>query len=79
MTQDHDHMLPTASRRWRQLEDERTALRERIDALRATLADDGPDPGVDGEITELEQQLESVEEKLERIALAAEMERQQDA
>lgn len=79
MAQDHDHTLPTASRRWRQLEEERAALRDRIDALGATLADDEPDPSIENEITELEQQLESIEEKLERIALAAEMERQQDA
>lgn len=79
MPQDHDDMLPTASRRWRQLEDERAALRDRIDALRTTLADDGPDPGVENEITELERRLRTIEEKLERIALAAEMERQQDA
>jgi hypothetical protein len=79
MAQDHDHTLTTASRRWRQLEEERAALRDQIDALGATLADDEPDPSIENEITELEQQLESIEEKLERIALAAEMERQQDA
>lgn len=79
MTQDHDHTLPAESRRWRQLEDERAALRDRIDALRATLVDDGPDPRTESEVTALEQQLAATEEKLERIALAAEMERQQDA
>ena len=34
---------------------------------------------VEREIAELEQRLQAAEEKLERIALAAEMERQQDA
>jgi hypothetical protein len=79
MTRDHEHTLPTGSRRRRQLEEERSALRERIDTLTATLADAGPDPEVEREITELEQRLAAAEEKLERIALAAEMERQQDA
>lgn len=79
MTRDHDPALPAASRRWRRLEDERTALRHRIDTLAAEIADAAPDPEVEREIAELEQRLRATEEKLERIALAAEMERQQDA
>ena len=79
MTQDNDSTLPAASRRWRQLEDERTALRNRIDTITAELADAGPHPEAEREIKEMEQQIRTIEEKLERIALAAEMERQQDA
>ena len=79
MAHDKDPTLPAASRRWRQLEGERTELRDRIDALRAKIADTEPDADVEREVAELEQQLEATEQKLERIALAAEMERQQDA
>ena len=79
MKDDHDPMLPTDGSQWRRLEDERSTLRARIDTLRAALSDRGGDAGVERDIAELEQRLEATEQKLERIGLAAEMERQQDA
>lgn len=75
---DDESALPAAGRQ-RQLEEERTRLRGRIETLSASSPDAGPDPARAGEVAELEQRLEDIEQELGRIILAAEMERQEDA
>ncbi|HZX23702.1 MAG TPA: hypothetical protein VFF18_09210 [Woeseiaceae bacterium] len=76
---DDDYPLPGGRARRRQLEDERTALHGEMAALRSSLPNDEPDAAVAETLAALEQRIESIEGELERITLAAEIERQKDA
>jgi hypothetical protein len=74
-----DDMAPAQSGRWHRLQDERNRLRGEVDALRAASAAAGRDSEDQPELAALEQRIGVIDEELERIALAAEIERQQDA
>jgi hypothetical protein len=76
---DDDYPLPGGSTRRRQLEEERASLRNEMAALRSSSPDDPAHPAIAEQLAALEQRIESVEGELERILLAAEIERQKDA
>lgn len=76
---DDDYPQPGGSTRVRQLAEKRTALRNEVDTLRSSLSGDEPDPAVAEKLAALEQRIESIENELDRITLAVEIERQKDA
>lgn len=61
------------------LREQLSALRAEVDAVSASPGNAGPDQGSRQKIADLERQIGEIEDKLERIALAEEMERQKDA
>ncbi len=76
---DDDDMVSTRTSRRRELEDERARLRAELRALSAATPDGEPGANVETRLSVLEQHIEAIDDALERIALAEEMERQQDA
>ncbi len=79
LMKDDDDMAPAQTGRRHQLEEERSRLRGELDALRAASAEAGQGSEGRPEQAALEQRIGAIDEELERIDLAAEIERQQDA
>lgn len=71
--------LPTKTGRRRQLKDERATLQARIDELLSSERSPGKPAEMKGEIAKLEERIAAIDETLDRIELARELERQQDA
>jgi len=78
MTNDED-MAPAQAGRWNQLKEERNRLLAEVDALRGSSTDARQGSETQAELAALEQRIGAIDEELERIALAVEIERQKDA
>lgn len=71
--------LPTKPSRRCRLKDERAALKARLDELLSSERGTGRSAETKGEIAKFEKRIGAIDEKLDRIELARELERQQDA
>ncbi|WP_405226087.1 hypothetical protein [Lentisalinibacter sediminis] len=76
---DDDDTAPAQTGRRHQLAEERSRLRGELAALRAASAEAGQGSEGQPEQAALEQRIGAIDEELERIDLAAEIERQKDA
>lgn len=74
-----DDKVPAQTGRWHRLKEERSRLRAEADALRAASPGAGQGAGNEANLAALEQRIGLIDEELDRIELAAEIERQQDA